>query len=86
MRAKKKATVVQTKKIGRLEQLTEATRKQFIHQNSAVVIAKQELLQFEQAQADRAIFNLTAALDAKKAHRNEIGAKLAGLAEILAAR
>ena len=74
------------KKMTQLEQVTEAARRQYAHQNSAVVIQKQELLMFEQAQTDRAIINLTAALEAKKNRRNIIGATIAGLAEVLACR
>jgi len=74
------------KKLGRLEAIAEATRARYTHQNSVTVLARQDLLMFEQGQLDVAIVNLTAALESKKTQRNDIGAKLAGLAEVLSCR
>lgn len=73
-------------KISRFEQISEATKSHYAHQNSAVVRAKQELLLFEQAQVEASIAALTAALETKKDRRNVIGSSLAGLAQVLSCR
>jgi len=70
----------------RLEVVADITRRRYAHQNSAVVHQKQELLLFEQGQAQTAIINLQAAIEAKKERLDTIGASLTGLAEVLSCR
>jgi hypothetical protein len=74
------------KKLGRLELISEAVRKQHSHLNSKIITDKQDLLIFEQSQVDTSILNLTAALAAKKERRTQITAILTGLGEVLACR
>ena len=73
-------------KPSKLEQVADASKRHYSHQNSAVVHAKQELLMFEQQQIETSITHLTAALELKKARRDIIGAQLTGLAEVLICR
>jgi hypothetical protein len=73
-------------KLTRLELVTDATKRQFSHQNSVVLHNKQELLMLEQAQIDSSIKHLETALEIHKERREVVGATLTGLAEVLSCR
>ena len=86
MKSTGKVKIEKQRKPTRFEQIAEAARRHYVHQNSVVVHNQQELLLFEQAQIEASLSALLAALQSKKDRRDVIGATLAGLAEVLSAR
>jgi hypothetical protein len=83
-----KKTVIKPERTehSQLEVIVDTTRQRYAHRASPEVHAKQELLLFEQAQAQTAIIHLNAAIEAENDRLESIGAQLTGLAEVLSCR
>lgn len=79
-------STIKLRKLNLAEELTERTRLEHNHFNSAVVASKMRVLQFEGEELVKSEAMLAGALESTRSRRKVVEATLAGLRKVLEAR